>query len=271
MPWNSLPASQHIPVIGFSIADEKNIKDALYALYTLSPSAKALMDEAVNNNYNVSINFTTGTTSTYVYTDANGNLVRGFNYNPHTPDLLFLSEDGRIIEGNIALILVHELSHAIRITQDPLSPVHHSGTPSDGDFTNPNYDHIGSALAFEQIVQRELVQNNYSNNGQLLGIHDIRKTYNTSIEKTDVIYKIGLNKSITEEKVVDVILSTNLRPNNTVSDLSLWNENALIVDVNNQVNLFRGGGGSDYIYGGLGDDLISGGSGNNVLHGGFLT
>ena len=144
-------------------------------------------------------------------------------------------------------------------------------SPSDGDFTNPNYDHIGSALAFEQIVQRELVQNNYSNNGQLLGIHDIRKTYNTSIEKTDVIYKIGLNKSITEEKVVDVILSTNLRPNNTVSDLSLWNENALIVDVNNQVNLFRGGGGSDYIYGGLGDDLISGGSGNNVLHGGFLT
>jgi len=155
-------------------------------------------------------------------------------------------------------VIIHELSHALTGTKDPVGASGFGAT--EAELNSAGFDYLGDAVRLENAVARDM---RWSDNE--------RASYNAALPNADDRFTL-LRRDISYSdgnQIGIVRLGKYSAPGDQTLDLSMRqdNQNVVIVGFTGK-NTIRGGTGNDYLYGGIGNDTLSGGSGNNFIDGG---
>lgn len=173
-------------------------------------------------------------------------------------NVYWFNNHGTIVNGDVDLVIAHELSHAVRNTMDPLV----SDTTTPGGFRSPtdaemnvgSFDFRGDAVRDQNRIASQL------------GLSDqVRVSYGAAFYP-NASNSFRLGASYTHNQQINVARLGS--DDNNIQDHRdrLDNSDDLIFGLGGDDRVY-GGGGNDHLYGGDGDDRISGGRGNDRIYG----
>src|SRR5581483_1407115 len=240
---NGINSSAYGTTEGFSPDVQDDILGALQSLYDNSSTARELLDAGAESGQIWLFNLTD-------VTDQNKNPVGSFSLpgtftsglNLNQPSLLqWMGRNGQLQQETLGGMVIHELIHAIRGTDDLVDPT--TGIPiginDKADYNNPKFDFLGQTVR----IQNQIFQEMGWGSGYWQVGYDA-----TNFQAPN----LNPNISYTEGNNIDIAYfswSGAKTPNDLDLSSRTDNSNDLIIGSSGN-DTIRGGTGNDYLYGG---------------------
>src|SRR5882724_5666290 len=255
--WNTGGTNSGIP---FTAAQQNQILGLLQQLYFGPSYAQALLEGGTSGGHFISLYQTIPSLPGFVPIPGSGQA--GVNLDTIRHEY-YLNSAGKLVQNNPALVIVHELFHAISQDRDPSGSAQ-GGRITDADLNNPNFDDVGSTVRDTNIVASQM------------GLTDLLQVaYPTQILDNDP------NDKRFSELRTDISYSDNQDVSVLRFGDQLTDGDQDFIDMSGRTlggtyvafgfagnDTIVGGPGNNFLYGGQGDDILVGGKGNNLLDGG---